>query len=166
MKYYILILAFILAACGASKKTVKDDSGKSGQVAFNESFDPLSLNDDDLVIEARNAGKKEVKDAAKNNATILPVKEMDGYRVQIVATKNIETASLIEQEATDQFLEKQQKIYLIFEAPLYKVRIGDFTDRDEAEQVQSLARSIGYREAFIVKTKVIPRQEADFPNQR
>ncbi|TFH01657.1 MAG: SPOR domain-containing protein [Calditrichales bacterium] len=82
------------------------------------------------------------------------MKEVNGYRVQILATKNIETASLYEQEATERLQGYDHKTYLIFEAPLYKIRVGDCKTRLEAESVREIMEDYGYRETFIVKSKI------------
>ena len=50
----------------------------------------------------------------------------------------------------------QHKIYVIFEAPNYKVRIGDFIDRQKAEKYRKQLANKGYSSAWIVRTKVEP----------
>ena len=45
-------------------------------------------------------------------------------------------------------------IYVEFDSPYYKVRIGDFTDRDKATEFREIAREKGYPSPWIVKTKV------------
>jgi len=161
MKYVVLVLITFALACTAGKKNTTQPP-EADRLRFDESFDPVSLNDDDIII-----GNKEVKssgslDRTNTNAVVRStVKEVDGFRVQLLATKNFEMASLVEQEATNKFAESGQKTYLIFEEPLYKIRIGDFTDRETAEEFRKLARSQGYRQAFIVRSKVLPVRSED-----
>ena len=45
-------------------------------------------------------------------------------------------------------------VYLIFESPQYKVRIGDFTDREEAIRFCNLLRKESYPDAWVVKSNV------------
>jgi hypothetical protein len=160
MKYISLLLTLLVLACAGTKEPVKKTIDKIPESKYDESFDPLSLNDDDIVI---NSEKSTIatQDKPENTETILVAKkkrEVNGFRVQILATSNIETASLTEQEATDRFDKLEQNTYLLFEAPLYKVRIGDCLKRNEAEDLRELALSFGYTGAFIVKTKVISEQ--------
>ena len=56
--------------------------------------------------------------------------------------------------AAEQFSDIQVKFYLDFDSPYYKVRVGDFRSREEADNVREMVRSKGYPKAWIVKTKV------------
>ena len=47
-----------------------------------------------------------------------------------------------------------EKIYIIFEAPNYKVRIGNYIDREDAEEVRSFLTNKGFPSAWIVRTKI------------
>ncbi len=160
MKYFIVLLSFLLIACAGTKETTTKTPEVVASPRYDESFDPLTLNDDDIVIGPE---KSTAVSPGEPNETIqTPVektrKEVNGFRVQILATSNIETASLTEQEATDRFEKAGHQTYLRFEAPLYKVRIGNCLKRSEAEELRELAISYGYSGAFIVKTRVITEQ--------
>ena len=48
----------------------------------------------------------------------------------------------------------EYKIYVIFEAPNYKVRIGDFIDRQKAEKFRKKLSGNGYSSAWIIRTKI------------
>jgi len=157
MKYFILTIVIFLMACAASKETVKEEMPLEKTTSYDESFDPLSLDDDDIFIEDESDDTKELKSSMdeEKQQDKTYYQEINGYRVQILATDNIETASLVEQEATDRFERSGHKTYLIFEAPLYKIRVGDCGERSKAEELRDLAISYGYNGAFIVKTKVL-----------
>jgi len=43
---------------------------------------------------------------------------------------------------------------LEFDSPYYKVRLGDFHIREEAEEIREIVRSRGYPKAWIVKSKI------------
>ena len=45
-------------------------------------------------------------------------------------------------------------VYVDFEAPNYKVRIGDFIDRDSAESLQQDLMQMGYNSAWILRTRI------------
>jgi hypothetical protein len=155
MKFWILAGTLFFISCAGTKEAVQDDTPKQDVYPYDESFDPLLLNDDDIVIageENTQVNNNPVNDPESEKLTAL--KEITGYRVQILATKNIETASLFEQEASERFKNLDQKTYLIFEAPLYKIRVGDCKERLQAEELRDIAMQYGYRESFIVKTKI------------
>ena len=158
-RYISLLMIVLVIGCAGTKETVTKAPEPEKTGAFDESFDPMSLNDDDIVIGPENnstpaastSGSIETAVTAKDPRK----KEINGFRVQLLATSNIETASLSEQEATDRFEKLGHNTYLLFEAPLYKVRIGDCKTREMAETVRDLAIDNGYNGAFIVKTKII-----------
>jgi len=165
----IFCISCLLLSCAGAKKTGVGENRKpvQGSTQFDESFDPLSLNDDDIIITEKKKTTVEQatdeKDKASADTTEEAVeKEVDGWRVQILATSNIENATLIHQEALDQFSLSDIKAYLIFEAPLYKVRIGDATNQNNAQTIRDLARDYGYVEAFIVRSKVLVQSGLNF----
>ena len=41
-------------------------------------------------------------------------------------------------------------MYLDYEVPYYKVRVGSFGSREEAEEYQQRAKAAGYRNAWVV----------------
>lgn len=151
----------LVTACAGTRETVPEEKPKTAdETPYDESFDPRSLDDDDIVVgPGKSAGAVTagaVSTAGESGAAgeEARVKEINGFRVQILATNNIETASLVEQEASDRFESRGYKTYLLFETPLYKIRIGDCEKRSEAEELRDLAIGNGYTGAFIVKSKV------------
>lgn len=165
MKYtrlLIPVLIFVLS-CATSQKEVRvsPESAEKHSV-YDESFDPLSLKDDDIVIKAASQGEENntaesVKKTEKKEGAPIQT-EVDGYRVQLLATRSIESATLIKQKAEEQFSPYNYKVYWSFEAPFYKIRIGDVLKRTEAESIRDLAKSMGYDQAFPVRSKVHPRE--------
>ena len=74
-----------------------------------------------------------------------------GYRVQIAISQN-------EQELQDVKIEIEKSIdeqtYIIFELPNYKLRVGNFLNRKEAENFQKKIVRLGYRTAWVVPTMI------------
>lgn len=157
MKIFSLLLISILVySCATSQQSIeKTDTQNSNP--YDESFDPNTLNDDDIIIVKNDqliSDKKVELPSNTINDQDITIKEVRGYRVQIIATKDIESASQAELEAKDIFGTLNHKIYLIFDAPNYKVRVGDVVKRDEADEIREIAKDYGYRGAFVVKSKV------------
>jgi len=168
IKYLIVLFSLIYFFGCASSSKVQTDNG-SGDVKpsgkYDESFDPMTLDDDDIVIgkETDKTQTKQVENTTDNDKEVEKVlmHEVEGYRVQILATQGIEAATLQQQKAVDRFSDHEYKVYLIYEAPLYRLRIGDATDRKEAELIRDLAKERGYDEAFIVRSKVMAPESTD-----
>ena len=75
----------------------------------------------------------------------------EGYRVQVLATRYFERAEslavILKNTVSD-------SVYVDFEAPNYKVRIGDFIDRDSAESLQQELVQMGYNSAWILRARI------------
>lgn len=74
-----------------------------------------------------------------------------GFRVQLTQTSNREQAKGIRDLAILRF---EEEVYMVFEAPYYKVRIGDFTEWPHAEELQKVAKQKGFQDAWVVGAKV------------
>jgi len=162
IKTFILVTFFLLLfSCASSKRTAKPVSEKPEPTAYDESFDPLSLNDEDIKFPEEKAVEPGER-AAEQPGKITEAEEqasvenrlVDGYRVQLFATKDIESATIAKKEAEFAFSEDSVNVYIEFDSPYYKLRIGDCKTREEAERLREIARNKGYPSAWIVRSKV------------
>ncbi len=77
----------------------------------------------------------------------------EGYRVQVLATRTMEKAEELKIQLSDNW---RKEIYITFEAPNYKVRIGNFSNRGEAENFRQELVKKGYPSAWIIRTRIEP----------
>ena len=82
--------------------------------------------------------------------------EIEGFRVQIFATQDRNKAESIK---IDLELAIAESVYIIFEAPNYKVRIGNFLDRDSAEKLRQELVKKNFPSSWIVRTRIQPMVE-------
>ena len=75
----------------------------------------------------------------------------EGYRVQVLATRYFERADSL---AVIMKNTVRDRVYVDFEAPNYKVRVGDFIDRDSAESLQQDLVQMGYNSAWILRSRI------------
>ena len=85
------------------------------------------------------------------NSSDMEINLVKGYRVQIVISQNEEELKNLQNE-----IEKSidETIYIIFELPNYKLRVGNFLNRKEAENFQNTIVRLGYRTAWVVPTMI------------
>jgi len=76
----------------------------------------------------------------------------DGYRVQVLSTDNIDEANRIRAEVYGMTTRKE--VYVIFEPPFYKVKVGDFTSKSEADNLRFKLNQLGYTESKVVQETV------------
>ncbi len=153
-----IVTLFLLLACAGQQKVIQKPVSEKPVSPYDESFDPMSLHDDDISVQPgknkpSSSRKTKVKKSDQaDSETVL--KERDGFRVQILATRSIETATMVKQQAEEQFKPYGYKVYWQFEAPFYKIRVGDVIKRTDAENIRDLAKELGYDQAFPVRSKV------------
>ncbi|MFT6165420.1 MAG: hypothetical protein ACJAV5_000331 [Vicingaceae bacterium] len=84
----------------------------------------------------------------------LENKKYNGYRIQIFSSSNNRLDAV---KAKSEFLRDfpNTKSYLVYQAPNYKVRVGDFLDRLEANK-QLLLIQESFPNAFLIKGEVEP----------
>jgi len=89
--------------------------------------------------------------------------EMDGYRVQVYSS-NKQQAAKAEALALEEQLKERvnQTVYVQYQSPFWKVRIGDFRTYDEAKEykktiVQQFPDMQG--NIYIVRDKILVKQE-------
>ena len=75
----------------------------------------------------------------------------EGYRVQVLATRYIERADSLAVIMKNTI---NDSVYVDFEAPNYKVRVGDFIDRASAESLQQDLVQMGYNSAWVLRTRI------------
>lgn len=76
----------------------------------------------------------------------------DGYRVQVLSTDDIDEANEVRTELYEKTARKE--VYVIFEPPFYKVKVGDFTSKNDANDFKFKLNQLGYTEAKVVQETV------------
>ncbi len=103
-----------------------------------------------VPVEITNSPKiEELKRLHQN--WIVKQKEQDGFRIQIVSTTNQDVIRKARIEFSE--LDTDLKIYQVYDRPYYKLRVGDFLTKFEAEQkVYVLMKK--FPAAFVVSDKI------------
>uniref|UniRef100_A0A7C2K4J5 SPOR domain-containing protein n=1 Tax=candidate division WOR-3 bacterium TaxID=2052148 RepID=A0A7C2K4J5_UNCW3 len=87
--------------------------------------------------------------------TQQPVRLKEGWRVQIFAFADKSKAELAYQDAK---LRLNVPVYLEYIPGIdnvpYKIRVGNFQTREEAERYRDFLRENGYPDAFLVETQI------------
>ena len=81
----------------------------------------------------------------------LKLKINEGYRIQIFESA---LSSIARAEAKRFQNIFGDSVYIDFEAPLYKLRIGNFIERKKAERAIESIERLGAKDSWIVRTKI------------
>jgi hypothetical protein len=76
-----------------------------------------------------------------------------GFRVQVLLTQDIDQATSTRQTLAQDLPEEW--VYLAFDLPYYKVRVGNYADRESANQAVRRLVSLGYPDAWVVPDKIL-----------
>ncbi|MEK7262927.1 MAG: SPOR domain-containing protein [Bacteroidota bacterium] len=75
-----------------------------------------------------------------------------GFRVQIYISDNIDSAMKVKDDINVKL--EYDWVYLEFDSPLYKVRVGDYATRTDAMEIMNTLIAMGYAKAWIVPTAI------------
>ncbi|MDZ7264537.1 MAG: SPOR domain-containing protein [candidate division KSB1 bacterium] len=184
MKNYIvfgclLMLISVWLACSSSSN-LANNSGRPGDAdkragIINEFFDPLVLDDEELKVKKTIISETKTNPLdeaiAQSSSNLQPAEVAAGFRVQICAVSEEDKARQVQRDAILKFTDEE--VYLIYEAPYYKVRVGNCASRLEADQLQQIAIQKGFEDAWVVRTKIklksssgpLPNTEQKSPNE-
>ena len=105
------------------------------------------------------AGIKDVSDTTGRQTGLASrgtstYSDVYGYRVQIGIDEDKELMEKLEQSARSKV---NMEVYLEFEAPFYRVRVGDFKTRAEAQRYEKILKDTGFKDARWLISKINPQ---------
>ncbi len=168
----ILLSALIsfLAGCGSSAGPRKDaetpSDGRERKVPLSQierQFNP-SNHDDELeaVVQQHEIARQRAASEASIDSLIIESEPTQGYRIQIFATGNIDEANAMRLTTIQRVTE--DSVYIVYDPPVYKVRVGDFRTRAEASQKLGGLGSIGFADAWVVSDRILIRKVVRVPS--
>lgn len=158
-----LIVSFSWIQCATERAAVKSPASSPAVIDTSEAkIDFLSLLKDDVEIPPRIRKFESFPIDTTIPVALLQVKpdapgpqedEMTmGYRIEIFRSDSFPTATALQEKALLEFGESG--VYLDYDAPYYKVRIGDCSNRVDAEGLLKRVQQMGYPEAFLINARV------------
>ena len=155
----VLISAALLCSCAPSREAAREGTPRGAQDplgVFEADFRPSDH--DTLAPPVAHAGPplfRQNRDTAGIGSPAAPdadVELVQGFRVQIFATTDIDEAKAKKLEAESDF--PSEWFYLQYDPPVYKIRGGNFLQRYEAERFVHLAADKGFTDSWAVPEKV------------
>ncbi len=180
-----ILLAFLLAGCGG--KAVQDNIISEQPQETNTSdrgFNPLELSGDTEIIPVKFPAKGEIRgateiitpDSLNADLTLSVINDVpnnfdtmnsQAFRVQIFTSKLYGDSRKAVKVAEEIF---DRPVFVDYEVPYYKVRVGNFATRDEAEEYQLRTKAAGYSTAWVVMVNIAVKETAplydeDYPEE-
>lgn len=124
----------------------------------DETFNPSTLNEPALPLLDGTVVQEIISDIAapvpsnRVAGDTLKTVEKTGWKVQAFITSDFDQADSVFQVLLAAF--PPEDVEKAFYTPYYKIRIGNCQTREEAERVLKRVGNLGFREAWIVQTKI------------
>ncbi len=169
------LLVFLAGCQPVKRETPQEEPTRTPTPeADPRGFDPLELPEDREVVPLEHprpgeiSGRKEFVDVQQmvsdtsygQAADVLGTVDSlnnQAYRIQLFTAKAYGEANQARQVAEEIF---DRPVFMDYEVPYFKVRVGSFADRDDAEEYLMRAKAAGYTDAWVVMVNVRVKEAA------
>jgi hypothetical protein len=166
----IILLAALMVTSCALRRVGPQEAKTEEKKPAGPPFDPLATPGDRVVVPEEypvNALQfAQVGDTAasigntvQTAADTTSTEPSEVYRVQIFTSRLYTEASREKAIAEEIF---NLPVYLDYEVPYYKLRVGDFTARGDAEDMLPEIKAIGYRNAWVARVMLRIQEAPEF----
>jgi hypothetical protein len=177
----VIVLVSVTGCLRPPAETAESMTPGEESSEASRGFDPLELPRDREIVPAKYQHEGAIVGAGNETAarsdqahdsllirsdSVRPVIDSSNsqvYRVQIFTGLVHGEARQIARVAEEIF---DQPVYVEYEVPNYKVRVGDWANRDAAERYCQKARTVGYTNAWVVMVGVNVRETQLLYNNR
>ena len=161
--FFVALVAIVFAGCGGSKEAEKSnaDVAVAEMRKYEADFHPSDYDMDVKVFLSELTKEKDHKTVTTEPSTVEPPVVVPGYRVQLLATPEIDEANTKKTEAETAF--PDQWFYLVYDPPVYKLRAGNFLSRSDADAYARYLSDHGYPDAWIVPERVVKNIQPRVP---
>ncbi len=157
-------LACILAAClialgGCATSSVSEKEAESTAERdeffsrYENTFHPAQYDPSVGALEAIAEKNSVTSREIPGNSDAPPPETIQGFRIQVLATTEIDEANALKSELGS--IPQIDSVYVSYDSPYYKVRVGDFPARPEANPLLKQLISAGYKDAWIVADRIL-----------
>ncbi|HVP06461.1 MAG TPA: SPOR domain-containing protein [Candidatus Acidoferrum sp.] len=157
----IALLALLLQSCGGLVQHGKEEVSSKPATAPEDQrhFDPLDLPGDTVIVPSLDdkVTPSTQAFAQHHREPSSPADTLYNqvFRVQLVTCETYGEGRIALRTAEEIF---DQPVYMDYDVPYFKVRVGDFKTRAEAEAYQRKAVTAGYGNAWVVPVTVTVQQ--------
>lgn len=166
VRLQILILLGLFTACTTTEKTIKEDKKQPGDKTTSvtesaEQLQQLMASTRSKLSDVYFTQHHDIPDAflQRDTAKSTSFNPFDGYRIQILSSRSVALADSISTQfrlwADTTFTAYTPKAYIFFKQPYYKVHVGDFQDRQRANELSQMIKQ-KYPDAWVVHDRINP----------
>ena len=160
------LLAVIAAGCSGGGEATRTESSGGDVNAFiakyEHTFNPSRYNPD---LENVNLKENSMYTALHSSAvyTTTQPETIPGFRIQVVLTQEFDRAMAIRDSLSFEF--PDELLYVVYDAPTYKIRMGNYHERRMANPLLKQLNRLGYPDAWIVPDNVLKNPPQKLPDR-
>lgn len=132
IKYFSLLLILYLSYCTTTKTTTT-----------GEYVPPPVVKKDSMRVNV-SKGQEQVKEEIP---AVLPKEERINYKIQIFVSKSKESSDNVAKRIIAEFTQPTE---VISYGDLWKVQVGAFVERKDAEMMRNKFKNLGWNDAFVI----------------
>ena len=159
---FLLIACLLIGACSPNvhRSTVTKDK----RIEAEDRFDPLGFPGDDAVITGHKQVSQQQPTSPVEEVSPAQLEQGDNniitqgdstqtpqqviFRVQVFASKSFDEAQQFASDVQPLF---DQGVYVEYQMPYYKVRVGEFYNPEDGETFLDQVKSLGFKNAWLVR---------------
>lgn len=157
VKILLVFLAILFSlGCSSARQQSEgtEQEAKRGKLQdYEKTFNPSDYDPkvEDIIQQLLDAERLGT-DSASSVPSVVP-DTVHGFRVQVLSTSDIEEANHLHDSIS--VMLPNEWVYVVYQTPYYKVRIGDYLSRIEANQMSTFLKEKGFMDAWIVPDRVL-----------
>jgi len=149
-----------LVGCSSAKESASPPPRDPSR-EFEKEFDPRKYDPKDKTEPPAEGNRNGVPEGREPAAatTAERLERLSGFRIQIYSTNDLDDA--VRAKTSSQASLDSMKVYMVYDAPYYKIRVGDFLAKSDADRAKDSLKERGFSEAWVVPDKVSRTVSAD-----
>jgi len=120
---------------------------------FEKSFKPSEFDADFELIHKKESQQRPIVDVPVESFTTAEPETVQGFRIQVFASNKYEDAVSVRNSLNLEL--SLLWVYMVYDAPTYKVRVGDYANRADANLAVDGFIDKGYKGAWVVPDRII-----------
>lgn len=158
--------ALVFGSCSPTEQARKDDRESTDEnsrkdrpllIAYESTFRPSDYDAPvEEVLRTHSIRRQIIQVESEGDSVVLETEYLQGFRIQIFATASIDEANAMKTTASQ--IITGDSLYVVFDPPVYKVRVGDFPSRIEAGKKLTSLVDKGFPDAWVVNDRIMQRK--------
>ena len=155
---FLVVVAQVIA-CGLLEAAVVTPADSVQPVrkeklsTFEKSFKPSEYDTDIELLHKKENQARPIVDVPVETFTVAEPETVQGFRIQVIASNSYDEAFAIRNTLNVDL--PTQWVYMVYDAPTYKVRVGDYTNRADANIAVDGFIEKGFKGAWVVPDRVV-----------